>query len=455
MKPSLSESLPAKPSIVIRHHTKSRHGCVDCKTRRVKCDERKPTCSACERRQTRCHYNASDERSQSWGRKSCGNPLHNARQTNSVAAGSPPTKHDDQQTSLSTTTAEETMTLSLELTYTRQEMLQLRLLHHYNCSTVDSFTKAFQLRDIASHSLRVDVPKLAFQNHFLMDGILSVSLLHMASTETSLAAVDDLPPVTMYRDRAMCRLRQQLAHASGDHSRAVVATSVLLAMTALAADRLSGYEGIWLTNWLALTIGPRAILPRRGMLAPSKGGEERTRTGWDVALDHQCPVAVPLDLEKVLDMTENDEDWCYLKDLRRAVLGIGKLFGALACPVCSGLAYSPSPPCVAFKVRAWPYVFVSSGFVDMARQERARALVVMGYYLAFFQWLPQSWVYEDVGPKDLTKIAAAVGPDWVAYLAAPKVAVRVRDTDLLTEFLTGLLPTGRLDKAGFDQGFFG
>ncbi|GKT61926.1 C6 zinc finger domain protein [Colletotrichum tofieldiae] len=287
-----------------------------------------------------------------------------------------------------------------------------------------------------------------------MDSILSVSLLHMVSTETSPAVADDLPPPTLYRDQAMCRLRQQLAHVSAENSRAVVATSVLLALTALAADRVSGYEGIWLTNWLALTIGPRAIFPRRGMLASCEGGEERVQSGWDMAFDHRCPVAIPLDLEKILDVPENDEDWYYLNDLRRAVVGIGKLFGALACPVCSGLSDSPSPSCIAVKVRAWPFVFVSSRFVDLARQERSRALVVMGYYLAFFQWLPQSWVYEDVGPRDLAKIAAAAGPDWVAYLAAPMVAVRVRDTDLLMKFLTELVPTGSLDNEGSNQGFF-
>ncbi|GJC78105.1 hypothetical protein ColLi_00943 [Colletotrichum liriopes] len=231
----------------------------------------------------------------------------------------------------------------------------------------------------------------------------------------------------------MCRLRQQLAHVSAENTRAVVATSVLLALTALAADRVSGYEGIWLTNWLALTIGPRAIFPHRGMLASCEGGEERVQSGWDMAFDHRCPVAIPLDLEKILDVPENDEDWYYLNDLRRAVVGIGKLF---------------------VKVRAWPFVFVSSGFVDLARQERSRALVVMGYYLAFFQWLPQSWVYEDVGPRDLAKIVAAAGPDWVAYLAAPMVAVRVRDTDLLMKFLTELVPTGSLDNESSNQGFF-
>ncbi|KAF7186616.1 Sterol uptake control protein 2 [Pseudocercospora fuligena] len=37
-------------------HRKSRQGCVRCKKRRVKCDEAKPTCTACLTRGETCHY---------------------------------------------------------------------------------------------------------------------------------------------------------------------------------------------------------------------------------------------------------------------------------------------------------------------------------------------------------------------------------------------------------------
>lgn len=37
-------------------HKKSRTGCSTCKTRRVKCDETKPTCSACTRLRRTCEY---------------------------------------------------------------------------------------------------------------------------------------------------------------------------------------------------------------------------------------------------------------------------------------------------------------------------------------------------------------------------------------------------------------
>ncbi|QRD87522.1 hypothetical protein F9C07_505 [Aspergillus flavus] len=39
-----------------RAHRKSRHGCTNCKQRRVKCDETRPYCQNCTRRNNTCVY---------------------------------------------------------------------------------------------------------------------------------------------------------------------------------------------------------------------------------------------------------------------------------------------------------------------------------------------------------------------------------------------------------------
>ncbi|CRG91903.1 hypothetical protein PISL3812_08957 [Talaromyces islandicus] len=39
-----------------RFHSKSRHGCVQCKKRKVKCDIVRPVCGNCARRKDKCHY---------------------------------------------------------------------------------------------------------------------------------------------------------------------------------------------------------------------------------------------------------------------------------------------------------------------------------------------------------------------------------------------------------------
>ncbi|KAF2258289.1 hypothetical protein CC78DRAFT_587335 [Lojkania enalia] len=46
-----------------RAHRKSRLGCANCKTRRIKCDERRPECTNCIKRQVRCKYITADSKS--------------------------------------------------------------------------------------------------------------------------------------------------------------------------------------------------------------------------------------------------------------------------------------------------------------------------------------------------------------------------------------------------------
>ncbi|KAL0768657.1 hypothetical protein CaCOL14_009632 [Colletotrichum acutatum] len=278
-------------------------------------------------------------------------------------------------------------------------MDHLRLLHHYSNFTVESSAATFQLEGRACRSLRLDIPQLAFQNHFLLDAIFSVALLHLSSTDES--TKDGLPQLALYRGQAFRRLRIQLMRSSqvsiverpDGRFRAVIATSILLAVTALAADKFSGDKGIWLTNYLALSRGPRTILPwrRTTLSVPSSAGRgrgDKRTSDKDADFSHACPVTVVPDLELVqMGIYENDEDWGHIDNLRRAVKGIKRLFGALFCPECDVLyrvSDDARQPCIAYKVRTWPFAFVMFGFVDMARKERSRALVVMAYYLAFF-----------------------------------------------------------------------
>lgn len=46
-----TQTSPATPvGRIRRHHIRSRAGCSQCKTRKVKCDEKGPICGGCEKR---------------------------------------------------------------------------------------------------------------------------------------------------------------------------------------------------------------------------------------------------------------------------------------------------------------------------------------------------------------------------------------------------------------------
>ncbi|CAG8889860.1 unnamed protein product [Penicillium egyptiacum] len=74
-----------------RSHRKSRDGCIPCKRRRVKCDERRPECTNCANRNTVCKYaskaSVTSPRSNTEESSPCSLPIHPPRtsaQTRSI-----------------------------------------------------------------------------------------------------------------------------------------------------------------------------------------------------------------------------------------------------------------------------------------------------------------------------------------------------------------------------------
>ncbi|RAL17457.1 Zn(II)2Cys6 transcription factor domain-containing protein, partial [Aspergillus homomorphus CBS 101889] len=66
-----------------RSHTKSRSGCLNCKQRRVKCDEKKPICSNCHMRSMTCDYPNLDKAKQSPGDPASARPSTSDTRTTS------------------------------------------------------------------------------------------------------------------------------------------------------------------------------------------------------------------------------------------------------------------------------------------------------------------------------------------------------------------------------------
>ncbi|KAH7015901.1 fungal Zn binuclear cluster domain-containing protein [Ilyonectria destructans] len=400
----------------IRPHSKSRKGCLNCKVRRVKCDELKPMCSACARRSDACVY------------------LSRMHRTSS-------TQGSDQSTVPSSTIPLiRTSELAFDIhhqgptifDYGSNHLMQLRLMHHYGTTTVKSFAVAFQLQERLVQSLQVDVPSFAFKHSFLLDTVLLVAMIHMASMEPQSVNMLD---VATYRNQAICAVRAELASISDENIRAIRMSSLLLGVTSFAADRVMGYSGIWLTNSLALTIGSRTFMPHgTGDQADTHADDMQLGDPTCSFGNFQTLSSIPLSLQMALQINEEEDDWAYYDDLYLAASGIGKLFDSLHRP--------HTRLSIAFELKSWPFFYVSEGFVQLARQEQPRALIIMAYYLVFLQYFPAVWLYEDVVRKDMEKIAESLGPEWHEYLSVPMAAVLIEGESLLTEFLLMQVPKG-------------
>ncbi|KAH9428163.1 hypothetical protein MCOR27_000393 [Pyricularia oryzae] len=197
-----------------RPHRKSRLGCVNCKARRVKCDESHPTCGFCLARQLTCQYpeppipagqpqhNLYEQHRQSISPQSPAHrgvvPKNDPRQSTfapmgpASATSSPPnnysttmgSQHDPRRTSdIAIAMAAVTVATgplpppnSPGSNYGHKlNMDDLELLLNFTNSTVNSMSRHSHILDL----WREDVPKLALDHPFLMHAILALSSVHL------------------------------------------------------------------------------------------------------------------------------------------------------------------------------------------------------------------------------------------------------------------------------------
>ncbi|KAI1736630.1 hypothetical protein F4680DRAFT_252659 [Xylaria scruposa] len=184
-----------------RSHTKSRLGCKECKRRKVKCDEQRPSCFNCTRHGMVCSFTPTNNLPAVSSTPSCcihGLPCPSQSSSNwlektvtSDTARTPSSSDTDfrdhetvlgqddtncyQHTSLPipiSTATDITFNDSLRQPWIRD----LELLHHY--CTVTSPTFAHQ--ESVRHVWRSVLPREGYMHEFVMHGILSLAAVHKA-----------------------------------------------------------------------------------------------------------------------------------------------------------------------------------------------------------------------------------------------------------------------------------
>ncbi|PSN66736.1 hypothetical protein BS50DRAFT_372584 [Corynespora cassiicola Philippines] len=192
---------------VKRPHKKSRYGCNRCRERRVKCDEALPRCSTCMKRNETCEYTRQP--------LSC---------TDSNKHDSPP-----ESASGSTHSADpELINPSIAAPNSTSRWASVRLnelylMHHWCTRTCHSFTSKYE------ELSREFVPREAFRHGYLMDALLAVTALHIA-TETADASIATrhVGAALRYQNHSVAELHKTLENISPDNVNAVVLTSIFL-----------------------------------------------------------------------------------------------------------------------------------------------------------------------------------------------------------------------------------
>jgi hypothetical protein len=213
----------------LRAHTKSRNGCDQCRIRRVKCDEKGPPCSNCTTRELKCTYLKVAAR----------------RATTHIA---PPSSTSDVLQSLDghgspvaamPGPAVATIPVSAPTQTNSFGINNLELMHKFATETY----KSLCISDSEIQIWKITVPTLALKHDYLMNGILALASLHIATTcGPSEVALMYYEAGLQYYNRSLTPFRNAIDSITPHNCDAVFAHSIVMIAIGIASPQLTGMK---------------------------------------------------------------------------------------------------------------------------------------------------------------------------------------------------------------------
>ncbi|KAL4930245.1 Zn(II)2Cys6 transcription factor domain-containing protein [Aspergillus undulatus] len=269
---------PARPVYHARRaHKKSRNGCLICKMRRVKCDERRPTCQRCENYGASCIYPSSPSSASS----STVSPTSSAssrtlgRSPGSQSTGSNP---DRTLTSLSVadTIGRVRYALGNDLAFAPRIMgdydavlnMAVNSFHFFLSSSTNTVgTPMIQA------VMRREMIHVAFDNPYLMYTILGCGILHM-NRMSPLNEPREVAEAYFWQRALRLYSRALQTRVDEKNVSALISACMLMGITSLIPQKFSIQDSWVFTsrpsdlNWLAIQGGLATILKVAGKYVP-------------------------------------------------------------------------------------------------------------------------------------------------------------------------------------------
>ncbi|KHO01833.1 Zn(2)-C6 fungal-type DNA-binding domain protein [Metarhizium album ARSEF 1941] len=436
-----------------RSHRKSRNGCVECKRRHIRCDERRPACANCTIAERACVFPPPVEDRPSKTKSSSSSPLH-LHSPRGQSPSHPPTYTlaDHQRRSTTAWDSSRAPTPRTQSPPTTSEPSpsplpsfgesfpqpydspspdaplftadHLSLLYHITL-TKDSFLMApDQGTDVVEIAIR-----LASSHPYLIDEVLALAALHKATTASPSDSAHLLHVATQLQTRAIRRFTRLSSTLPPEDMASSIPRFLFAATLSLhdLADTLSSVRTLHHSQFpvfvnrfvdcFRIHHGVRAVIRPTWQhlltseLEPLLRVTERTGTetdyepavGKDSSRGHECR---PLhDLLASSDLGPATVTAC-----RGAVDRLQwafDLYRDLSTPAAGPHATS------AFSVT------VGTDYVDVLRRLQPEAVAVLAYYGVLLHQCRHFWIFGNAGAFVVRAIARNLGTYWHQVMAWP------------------------------------
>ncbi|KAL4917108.1 hypothetical protein BDW62DRAFT_90327 [Aspergillus aurantiobrunneus] len=380
-----------------RSHQKSRHGCLECKRRRVKCDESRPVCANCARRQTECEYDSSgplrwmtDEPSRS------PRPLSDRNQA-------PPSPDFSLLGQFRRNNSANDGDVSLP----PLNICDLELILQWVNETHGMFTRSQQTEAI----WRTHVPAEALSHPFLMHGILALSALHIACTRSPRVpgdigqnGRDYLQVAVSHQDQALALFREQLGDINSNNGKAMFAFASITVLYAFGFPRTPepGSTAVGdLVQAFVLARGVQHILSQ----AMSTILDDQIWAPIREVNDYE-PI-IPRESQAAIDRLHKANEACTRQDpilhdsfsYKEAIDHLADLMAA----VHAGLGF---PVSCRWAIKLQP------AFLDRLRDRRPLALAILAHFCALFPQFQGVWFSTEWGMRVVQEVWYTLDDHW-------------------------------------------
>jgi len=356
-------------------HNKSRLGCKNCKLRKIKCDEQKPSCSNCKRRQVTCDF---------------------------TLAGSP----------------------APSLSATGLNMADLELLHNYTTTTCLTLADNLATREF----YRTTLVQIGFDCDYLMRTILAVSSLHLAHNRSQKRDYYEALAI-MHQQMASQMAIPLLSTATPASAQRLFLFGVMTHYYALGWPRKAG-DKLFLgasnfPDWIYFLSGTKGLLelagiPESGPLRPLfTHSISRYLLRAAPEAQHSTAHAPLTELEAVIAArpavaADPALRAIYATAIAELKISFGQAQALTSSAPDGGSRYAPYEIMDAF---IWIYV-VAEDLLPLLRASAPEAVAVFAYFCVLLQLLDGHWWMQGWGLQLMDQAFEILDEDgrlWIAW----------------------------------------
>ncbi|KAL2783962.1 C6 zinc finger domain protein [Aspergillus keveii] len=337
-----------------RTHSKSHHGCDQCKQRRIKCDEVRPQCGSCRKKNLACVF------------KSVGPVL--ASNHSNLATG---IARRDQPSSL--------------------PLQDLELMHHWHTATVDTLTSAKPLQDV----IRIAMPQEGLRYPLLMHSVLAVAAIHLAHSTPADRRQGYIETAMLHHSKSLALCAPFVKNITRENCHALFAFSCLLpifvfaSQTSRMSPRTQSLADV--VETLKLIRGSSSVVDQARPWIEDGPMHPLLRVGRfhhpsEVDEQHAQDLYSKLQaLEENLPGSPMAEESCAARDIPR--YAVQRLRHMLRLYLDTGDSRA---------LMAWP-VLVDASYFDLLLQTERISVLMLGLFGSSLQVHPHRWWLDGTG----------------------------------------------------------